>query len=71
MAEHRSDHAHQDAKLSADSFDQLTVLSMIGPNRAVAFNRGWGRECTLNAGIDQLFEPSTTALILKELGAAR
>jgi hypothetical protein len=34
---------------------QLAVLSMIGPSRAAAFNRGWAWECILNAGIDDRF----------------
>ena len=46
---------------------QPTVLGMIGPNRAAAFNRGRGRSCILNARIYKLFQQYTTTLLLKEL----
>jgi hypothetical protein len=46
---------------------QPTVLGMIGPNRAAAFNRGRGRPCILNARIYKLFQQYTTTLLLKEL----
>jgi hypothetical protein len=50
---------------------QLTVLSMIGVNRAVAFNRDWQREDRLNAGFEKLFKLNTTALILDEALSTR
>jgi hypothetical protein len=37
-----------------------TILSMIGPSRASAFNLGWRRECILNARRDGFFELNTT-----------
>ena len=47
---------------------RLAVLSMIGPNRAAAFNRGGGWGCKMNAGTDKLSEANTTALVLNHPG---
>jgi hypothetical protein len=49
----------------------LTVLSMIGVNRAAAFNRDRQRDDILNAGFETLFELNTTALILDEALSTR